>query len=84
MSNKNYQIPRPAQQENNVFDDARTGRKKAYKYQGRNIFVERMASDMEKAINKADADRNFPGTNIKPTPKQKLRRILREKHGTKT
>ena len=47
MVNKNYQRPRPAQQENNVFDDARTGRKKANKYEGRNIFVEQMASEMK-------------------------------------
>ena len=84
MVGKNYQRPRPAQQENNVFDDARTGRKKASKYQGRNIFAEQMASELEKAITKTHDDRNFPGTNITPTPKQKIRRMIREKSGTKT
>ncbi len=82
---KNYQQPRPAQQEHNVFDDKRTGRKRADKYEGRNVFIERMASEMQKGMTKHFQDRNFPGTNIKPTPKQKLRRMLREKTGgTKT
>ena len=29
-------------------------------------------------------DRPFEGTNITPTPKQKLRRMMREKRGKKT
>ena len=81
---KNYQRPRPAQQEDNVFGDERKRRKRASKYEGRNIFVEQMASKMEKGIIKQLDDRNFPGTNIKPTPKQKIRRMIREKSGTKT
>ena len=34
MVGKKYQQPRPAQQDNNVFDDERVGRKRADKYTG--------------------------------------------------
>ena len=34
MVGKRYQQPRPAQQDNNVFDDERVGRKRADKYTG--------------------------------------------------
>ena len=63
MVGKNYQIPRPAQQEDNVFDDERTGRKKADKYsgvqgkannpseyKGRNIAKEQMTKEFKKGL----------------------------------
>ena len=81
---KNYQQPRPAQQEDNVFDDKRTGRKRADKYTGKDAGRLLLGKEIRDTVNKRFDDRNFPGTNIKPTPKQKIRRMIREKSGTKT
>ena len=81
---KNYQIPRPAQQEGNVFDDKRTGRKQADKYTGKDAGRLLFGRDLKYKLDRHRDDRNFPGTNIKPTPKQKIRRMIREKSGTKT
>ena len=81
---KRYQIPRPAQQEGNVFDDKRTGRKRADKYTGKDAGRLLFGKEVRDTVNKRFDDRNFPGTNIKPTPKQKIRRMIREKSGTKT
>ena len=81
---KNYQQPRPAQQEDNVFDDKKTGRKRADKYTGKDAGRLLFGKEIRDTVNKRFDDRNFPVTNIKPTPKQKIRRMIREKSGTKT
>ena len=81
---KNYQLPRPAQHDDNVFDDVRTGRKRADKYTGKDAGRLLFGKEIRDTVNKNFDDRNFPGTNIKPTPKQKIRRMIREKSGTKT
>ena len=81
---KSYQQPRPAQQENNVFDDKRTGRRRADKYTGKDAGRLLLGKEVRDTVNKRFDDRNFPGTNIKPTPKQKIRRMIREKSGTNT
>ena len=84
MVGKRYQQPRPAQQEDNVFDDKRTGRRRADKYTGKDAGRLLFGKEVRDTVNKRFDDRNFPGTNIKPTPKQKIRRMIREKSGTKT
>ena len=84
MVGKNYQIPRPAQQEDNVFDDKRTGRKKADVYTGKDAGKLLFGKQVRDTVKKSFDDRKFPGTNITPTPKQKIRRMIREKSGTKT
>ena len=81
---KSYLQPRPAQQEDNVFDDKRTGRRRADKYTGKDAGRLLFGKEVRDTVNKRFDDRNFPGTNIKPTPKQKIRRMIREKSGTKT
>ena len=81
---KSYQQPRPAQQEDNVFDDKRTGRRRADKYTGKDAGRLLFGKEVRDTVNKRFDDRNFLGTNIKPTPKQKIRRMIREKSGTKT
>ena len=81
---KSYQQPRPAQQEDNVFDDKRTGRRRADKYTGKDAGRLLFGKEVRDTVNKRFDDRNFPGANIKPTPKQKIRRMIREKSGTKT
>ena len=79
---KSYQQPRPAQ--GTVFDDKRTGRRRADKYTGKDAGRLLLGKEVRDTVNKRFDDRNFPGTNIKPTPKQKIRRMIREKSGTKT
>tara|TARA_R100000353_G_scaffold112139_1_gene80383 strand:- start:235 stop:546 length:312 start_codon:yes stop_codon:yes gene_type:complete len=79
-----YQQPRPSQREADVYTlkTIKKDEDKTYKY--RNIAAEQFKTEIREAIEKGHIDRKFPGTNISPTPKQKLRRILREKIGTKT
>ena len=80
-----YQLPRKAQsQDGNVFDDKRTGRKKAYKYTGKDAGKLLFGKEVRDKVNKSYDNRKFPGTNVTPTPKQKIRRMIREKSGTKT
>ena len=79
-----YQQPRPSQREADVYTlkTIKKDKDKTYKY--RDAYRDKLQKDVFEAVNKATIDRKFPGTNISPTPKQKLRRILREKRGTKT
>ena len=83
-----YVPPRRAEldqgEKGNVFDDKRTGRQRADKYTGKDVGTMQFEKDLEDAARGYIEDRPFEGTNITPTPKQKLRRMMREKRGKKT
>ena len=83
-----YVPPRRAEldqgEKGNVFDDKRTGRQRADKYTGKDVGKMQFEKDFEDAMKGMIEDRPFEGTNITPTPKQKLRRMMREKRGKKT
>lgn len=83
-----YVPPRRAEldqgEKGNVFDDKRTRRKRADKYTGKDVETMQFEKDIKDAVRGYIEDRPFEGTNITPTPKQKLRRMMREKRGKKT
>jgi len=84
-----YVPPRRAEldqgEKGNVFDDKRTGRQRADKYTGKDASRMQFEKEIKDAIKElSDPKRPFEGTNIKPTPKQQIRRMKREKRGTKT
>ena len=83
-----YVPPRRAEldqgEKGNVFDDERTQRKRADKYTGKDAYRMQFEKEIRDAIKEGYEERPFEGTNIKPTPKQKLRRMMREKRGKKT
>ena len=83
-----YVLPRRAEldqgEKGNVFDDKRTQRKRADKYTGKDAYRMQFEKAIKDAIKEGYEDRPFEGTNIKPTPKQQIRRMAREKSGTKT
>ena len=78
-----YQQPIPSQREADVYTLKTIEKDKDKTYKYRNIAAEQLGTELKQAIEKGHIDRNFPGTNISPTPKQKLRRMLREKRGKK-
>ena len=84
-----YVLPRKAEldqeEKGNVFDDERTRRKRADKYTGKDAYGMQFEKEIKDAIKElSDPKRPFAGTNIKPTPKQQIRRMMREKRGKKT
>ena len=83
-----YVPPRRAEldqeEKGNVFNDERTRRKKADKYTGKDAEIMQFEKEIKDTAKSYVDDRPFAGTNITPTPKQKLRRMMREKSGTKT
>jgi hypothetical protein len=83
-----YVPPRRAEldqgEKGNVFDDKRTGRQRADKYTGKDAYRMQFEKEIRDAIEEGYDERPFEGTNIKPTPKQQIRRMAREKSGKKT
>ena len=83
-----YVPPRKAEldqgEKGSVFDDKRTGRQRADKYTSKSAERMLFEKEIKDTVNKRYDDRPFKGTNITPTPKQKIRRMAREKSGTKT
>ena len=86
-----YVPPRKAEldkeEKGSVFDDKRTGRQRADKYTGKDAEMMQLRKQLKDAMKNYSGDmlgRPFEGTNIKPTPKQQIRRMKREKRGTKT
>mgnify|MGYP001455007266 CR=1 FL=1 len=83
-----YVPPRKAEldkeEKGSVFDDKRTKRKRADKYTGKDAEMMQFRKQLKDAIEEGYEERPFEGTNIKPTPKQQIRRMAREKSGKKT